>query len=70
MHFLFRSVLTRSRSQTMDTVQQSRGLQLPDSTAFTPSQPKVMSEAAGFDPLAQQLPEKSVQDLAGILSTL
>ena len=53
----------------MDTVQQT--LQLPDSTAFTPPPPKTMSEAAArFDPLAQQLPEQSVQDLAGILNTL
>jgi hypothetical protein len=29
-----------------------------------------MSEADGFDPLAQQLPEQSVQDLTGILSML
>jgi len=58
------------RTKTMDTVQQSRGLQLPDSTTFTPPQPKAMSEAAGFDPLAQQLSEQSVQDLASILSTL
>lgn len=52
----------------MDTVQQ--GLQLPDGTDLTPPSPKTMSKADGFDPLAQQLPEQSVQDLTGILSML
>jgi len=69
MHFLSAPrTLAFSRSQTIDAVQQS--LQLPDGTAFTPPPPKTMTDAAGFDPLAQQLPGQSVQDLAGILSTL
>ena len=66
--FLFARTLAFSQSQTMDTVQQ--GLQLPDGTDLTPPSPKAMSKADGFDPLAQQLPEQSVQDLTGILSML
>jgi len=69
MHFLSAlRTLAVSRSQMIETVQ--RGLQLPDGTAFTPHLPKAMSDAAGFNPLTQQLPGQSLQDLAGILSTL
>jgi len=69
MHFLSAPrTLAFSLSQTIETVQQN--LQPPDGTVFTPHLPKAMSDAAGLNPLTQQLPGQSVQDLADILGTL